>query len=99
MMLDFGDYFRKALKFMIIGGIGALVNWAILVFLVQEFRVFYLTAEIIATLIAFGVNFNGNILLKNIKIRKGPVVEKASAPPSPAPVKPNDVSNSQSNSV
>ena len=81
---------------MIIGGIGALVNWGILVFLVQEFRVFYLTAEIIATLIAFGVNFNGNILLKNIKIRKSlDLQDTPTTPPSTAPaaLKPKEASN------
>ena len=77
MMLDFGDYFRKALKFMVIGAVGALVNWGLLYFFVQYLNVWYLTAEIIATLIAFGVNFNGNILVKNIKIRKGPEAIKS----------------------
>ncbi len=79
-MLDLKDYVRKGFKFIIIGGIGAVVNWAILAFLVQEFRVFYLTAEIIATFIAFGVNFNGNILVKNINIGKNS--SKVLPPPS-----------------
>jgi hypothetical protein len=72
MMLDFGDYFRKALKFMVIGAIGAVINWALLYFFVQYLNIWYLTGEIIATIIVFGVNFNGNILVKNIKIRKSP---------------------------
>lgn len=71
-MLNLRDYFQKGFKFVIIGAVGALVNWGVLFFLVQEFRVFYLTAEIIATVIAFGVNFNGNILVKNIHIEKDP---------------------------
>jgi hypothetical protein len=69
-MFDIKDYFRKGFKFIIVGGIGAVVNWAILILLHQEFGVYYLTAEIIATFIAFGVNYNGNILLKNISIGK-----------------------------
>jgi len=69
-MLNLRDYFRKGFKFIIIGAIGALVNWGVLFFLVQEFRMFYLTAEIIATVIAFAVNYNGNILVKNINIDK-----------------------------
>ncbi len=64
---------------MIIGAIGALVNWALLYFFVQYLNVWYLTAEIIATVIAFGVNFNGNILVKNIHIRKS--YRKMASPP------------------
>ncbi len=77
MMLDFRDYFRKALKFMVIGAVGALVNWALLYFFTEYFNIWYLYSEIIATIIAFGVNFNGNILVRNIKIRKGPEVIKS----------------------
>jgi GtrA-like protein len=87
MMLDFRDYFRKALKFMVIGAIGAVINWALLYFFVQYLNVWYLTAEIIATIIVFGVNFNGNILVKNIKIRKGPEIGKT----KPTPLKPEEV--------
>ena len=76
MMLDFGDYFRKALKFMIIGAVGALINWGLLYFFTQYFNIWYIYSEILATIIAFGVNFNGNILVKNIKIRKGPELLK-----------------------
>ena len=83
MMLDFGDYFRKALKFMIIGAAGAIVNWALLYFFTQYFNVWYIYSEIIATIIAFGVNFNGNILVKNIKIRKG--AEGLKTEPTPKP--------------
>ena len=86
MMLDFGDYFRKALKFMIIGAIGALINWGLLYFFVQYLNVWYLTAEIVATIIVFGVNFNGNILVKNIKIRKSQEIVRA-----PDPLRPEDV--------
>ena len=86
MKLDFGDYFRKALKFMIIGAVGALVNWSLLYFFVQYLNIWYLSAEIVATLIAFGVNFNGNILVKNIKIRKGHEILRV-----PDPLKPEDV--------
>ena len=92
-MLDLGDYGRKAVKFMIIGAIGALVNWALLYFFVQYLNVWYLTAEIIATVIAFGVNFNGNILVKNIKIGKS--VTKMASPPdimkAENPVEPQNV--------
>jgi len=87
MMLDFGDYFRKAFKFMIIGAIGALINWGLLYFFVQYLNVWYLSAEIVATIIVFGVNFNGNILVKNIKIRKNQEIVR-----SPDPLKPEDVS-------
>ena len=86
MMLDFGDYFRKALKFMIIGAIGAVINWALLYFFVQYLSVWYLTAEIIATIIVFGVNFNGNILVKNIKIRKSQEIAR-----TPDQLRPEDV--------
>ena len=69
-MLDLGDYGRKAVKFMIIGALGTVVNLGVLYFLVEYFKVWYIFAEIIAILIAFGVNFNGNILVRNIKIGK-----------------------------
>jgi hypothetical protein len=89
-MIDLGDYVRKAFKFMIIGAIGALVNWALLYFFVEYLSVWYLTAEIIATIIVFGVNFNGNILIKNIKIGKNapkiaspPTIMKAENPAEP----------------
>jgi len=89
-MIDLGDYARKAVKFMIIGAIGAVVNWALLYFFVQYLNVWYLTGEIIATIIVFGVNFNGNILIKNIKIGKNapkmastPEIVKAENPAEP----------------
>jgi len=94
-MFDLGDYGRKAVKFMVIGAIGAVVNWALLYFFVQYLNVWYLTAEIIATVIAFGVNFNGNILVKNIHIRKNdpkmsspPAIVKAEDPVEPQKVPP-----------
>jgi hypothetical protein len=87
VMLDFGDYFRKAFKFMIVGAIGAVINWALLYFFVQYLNVWYISAEIVATIIVFGVNFNGNILMKNIKIRKGSEAAKT----APPPLKPEDV--------
>ncbi len=77
-MLDLGDYGRKAFKFVLVGAVGAVVNWGLLYFFVQDFKIWYESAEIIATIIAFGVNFNGNILVKNIKIRKD---EPKMAPP------------------
>jgi len=69
-MLNLGDYGRKAFKFVLVGAVGAVVNWGLLYFFVQDFKIWYESAEIIATVIAFGVNFNGNILVKNIHIRK-----------------------------
>lgn len=89
-MLNLKDYIRKGFKFIIIGAVGAVVNWGVLVFLVQEFRMFYLTAEIIATVIAFGVNFNGNILVKNIHIDKNP---SKIMPPSQDVIKADDNEN------
>ncbi|HMD13524.1 MAG TPA: GtrA family protein [Bacteroidota bacterium] len=55
---------------MIIGAIGTGVNLGVLYFLVEYLKVWYLYAEVIAIIIAFGVNFNGNILVKNIEIGK-----------------------------
>jgi hypothetical protein len=81
IMFDLRNYVKKGSKFIVIGAIGAVVNWGILVFLVQEFRMFYLTAEIIATIIAFLVNFNGNILVKNINVSKEAVSKGLSTAP------------------
>jgi|SRR5579862_1184844 len=94
-MIDLGDYARKAFKFMLIGAIGALINWTLLYFFVQYLNVWYESAEIIATIIVFGINFNGNILVKNIKIgRNSP---KAVSPPeimkAEKPAEPQNVSS------
>jgi hypothetical protein len=80
-MLDLGDYVRKGFKFMIIGAVGSLVNLGSLYFLVQYFKVWYIWAEVISILVAFAVNYNGNILVKNI------VVSKNASKEVPAPSK------------
>ena len=92
-MLDLGDYGRKAFKFVLVGAVGAVVNWGLLYFFVQDFKIWYEFAEIIATIIAFGVNFNGNILVKNIHVRKNdpvspPAIVKAEDPVEPQKVPP-----------
>ena len=69
-MFDLRDYVRKAFKFMIVGAIGAVANLALLFFFVQYLKIYYVLADIIAIIIVFGLNFNGNILMKNIKNRK-----------------------------
>jgi len=95
-MFDLKDYIKKGFKFIIIGAIGAVVNWGFLVFFVQEFRMFYLTAEILATIIAFAVNFNGNILVKNISISKNP--PSKAEPPTPQVLKAEKTEEMTSNS-
>jgi len=80
-MLDLKDYVKKGYKFMIIGAIGALVNLGCLYVFDHYFGIWYLWAEVLATLIAFAVNFNGNILVKNINIGKTPS-SKVIPPPS-----------------
>ena len=69
-MLDLRDYIRKGFKFMIIGAIGSVINLGVLYVLVQYFKFWYILAEVIAILVAFAVNYNGNILVKNIHINK-----------------------------
>ena len=70
LMLDLKDYVKKGYKFMIIGAIGAIVNLGFLYIFDHYLGIWYLWAEVLATLIAFAVNFNGNILVKNINIGK-----------------------------
>ena len=65
--MRFRDFLSKGVAFALIGGIGAVVNWGILFGLVSFGQVWYLEAEIIATFIAFGVNYLGNIVNGNIK--------------------------------
>jgi O-antigen/teichoic acid export membrane protein len=79
-MLDLKDYITKGYKFVIIGAIGAVVNWGLLYVFVQGFKIWYLSGEVLATVIAFVVNYNGNILIKNIHIAKSE--PKSVTPPS-----------------
>jgi len=69
-MLDLRDYARKGFKFMIIGAVGSVVNLGMLYILVQYFKLWYIWAEVISILVAFAVNYNGNILVKNINVSK-----------------------------
>jgi GtrA-like protein len=69
-MVDLKDYARKGIKFMVIGAVGSVVNLGVLYLLVEYAKLWYIWAEIIAIVIAFLVNFNGNILVKNIHIAK-----------------------------
>ncbi len=78
-MLDLKDYVKKGFKFMIIGAVGAVVNLGLLYLFVQYGKIWYFWAEVLATLIAFAVNFNGNILVKNINIGKN---SKVISPPA-----------------
>lgn len=68
LMLDLKEYARKGLKFMVIGAVGSVVNLGVLYALVEYFKLWYLWAEVIAILVAFMVNYNGNILVKNIHV-------------------------------
>jgi GtrA-like protein len=70
VMLDLKDYARKGIKFMIIGAVGSVVNLGVLFLLVQYLKLWYIWAEIIAIVVAFAVNYNGNILVKNINVTK-----------------------------
>jgi len=90
MMLDFGDYFRKAAKFVVVGAIGSVVNLGLLYFFTRYLGIWYIYSEIIAILVAFAVNFNGNILAKNIKISKVPEVKPAPLKTGP-PLKSEDL--------
>jgi hypothetical protein len=81
-MIDIKDYVKKGYKFMIIGAIGALVNLGFLYIFDHYLGIWYLWAEVLATLIAFAVNFNGNILVKNINIGK---TAPKSSPPAASP--------------
>jgi hypothetical protein len=83
-MLDLRDYAKKGFKFMVIGAVGSAVNLGMLYFLVQYFNLWYLWAEVISILVAFAVNYNGNILVKNINVNKNATKE---IPPSPAILK------------
>jgi hypothetical protein len=69
-MLDLKDYVQKGFKFVIVGAIGTGVNLACLYIFHQYFHIWYITAEVLATVVAFVANFNGNILVKNISIEK-----------------------------
>ncbi len=84
IMLDLKDYARKGFKFMVIGAVGSVVNLGMLYFLVQYFKLYYIWAEVIAILVAFAVNYNGNILVKNINVSKNVAKE---IPPSPSILK------------
>ena len=64
------DYYHKGFKMLVIGAIGSGLNWIILYFLVSDFNWFYLTAEILATIIAFGLNYNLNIIWGVVQIKK-----------------------------
>jgi GtrA-like protein len=80
VMLDLKDYAKKGVKFMVIGAVGSVVNLGVLYILVQYFKLYYIWAEVIAILVAFAVNYNGNILVKNINVTKNAAKE---IPPSP----------------
>jgi hypothetical protein len=69
-MFNLKDYAKKAFKFMVIGAVGSVVNLGLLYFFVEYVKLWYLWGEVIAILVAFMVNFNGNILVKNIHITK-----------------------------
>ena len=81
-MLDLKDYFQKGFKFVIVGAIGAGVNLGCLYVFHQYFHIWYIWAEVLATIVAFIANYNGNILVKNITIEKNSPV--ASPPTAPA---------------
>ncbi|HYB03048.1 MAG TPA: GtrA family protein [Nitrososphaerales archaeon] len=81
VMLDLKDYVKKGFKFMVIGAVGSVVNLGMLYFLVQYFKLWYIWAEVISILVAFAVNYNGNILVKNINVSKNVTKE---IPPPPA---------------
>jgi|SRR5579872_1078599 len=72
LMVDLRDYVRKGFKFMVIGAVGSVVNLGLLYVFVEYFKLWYIWAEVLAILIAFLVNFNGNILVKNIHIGEHP---------------------------
>lgn len=61
-------FWTKGFKFWFIGGIGIIINFAILTFLVEIFKIDYRIAAIIAIGIAAFSNYGGNILIGNIKI-------------------------------
>ena len=63
------DYIKKLVKFAVIGALGSVINLAILFILTNYFHLFYVTSEIIAIIIVFVFNYNGNIIMKNIEIR------------------------------
>lgn len=63
------DYVKKLVKFAVIGALGSVINLAILFILTNYFHLFYVTSEIIAIIIVFVFNYNGNIIMKNIEIR------------------------------
>jgi O-antigen/teichoic acid export membrane protein len=90
-MLDLRDYIRKGIKFMIIGAVGSVVNLGMLYFLVQYFKMWYIWAEVISILVAFLVNYNGNILVKNIHVSKDSPKEVQSSPKVINAQKPEDL--------
>jgi hypothetical protein len=80
VMLDLRDYVKKGFKFMVIGAVGSVVNLGMLYILVQYFKLWYIWAEVISILVAFAVNYNGNILVKNINVTKNVTKEISPSP-------------------
>lgn len=84
-MFDLKDYIQKGFKFIIVGAIGSVVNLGLLYFFTKYFGLYYIWSEVLAILIAFAVNYNGNILLKNINIEKNGSSSSSSKPVTPSP--------------
>ncbi len=92
VMFDLKDYAKKGFKFMVIGAVGSVVNLGVLYALVQYLKLYYLWAEVIAIVVAFAVNYNGNILVKNINVSKNVAQELAPTPEIMKSQKSEDVS-------
>lgn len=93
LMFDLRDYLQKSIKFMIIGAIGAGVNLGCLYVFVHYFHIWYIEGEVLATIIAFVANFNGNILVKTIKIDKSPAKTVPNPSPTPSVIKAGNVND------
>ena len=92
-MFDLRDYLQKSIKFMIIGAIGAGVNLGCLYVFVHYFGLWYIEGEVLATIIAFVANFNGNILVKTIKIEKSVPKVVQEPPPTSSVIKAENVND------
>ena len=66
--MDLRQFVVKGIKFGFIGGIGTVLNLAILYGLTDYGHIYYIWSELIAILTVFGFNYVGNILVGNIKI-------------------------------